>query len=72
MNMHVSERIEPQVIERTCGGWLAISPRWCPVRIGAAGSTEEEARQKFAQLLERWAAAREAERLGAGLKKSGD
>ncbi len=65
MKTHYLSGIEPEVINRVCGGWLALTPRAAPVRLGAVGLTEEAARANFAQMIERWAALRDAERLGA-------
>jgi hypothetical protein len=39
---------------RACGGWLAVSPRWSPVRIGVTAATEGEAREAFGRALMRW------------------
>ena len=50
--------IEPSFIERARGGWLAVSPRRSIVAIGVVGRTEDEARRKFSEALERWARAR--------------
>ena len=62
MDMTREHTIHPQVIERQCDDWLAVTPKGCPVRIGAAGSTEELSPEQFAQLIGRWAAARKADR----------
>ena len=46
--------VEPVVLARTCGGWLATTPddhRWA---IGVTGDTEEEARSLFAIAVLRW------------------
>lgn len=47
-------QIEPQLIERRCGGWLAVSPRSVAIRIGATGKSEAEARSNFAALVHAW------------------
>lgn len=51
--------IEPGLIERVKGGWLAVSPRHSIVAIGVVGRTEDEARRKFSEARERWARARD-------------
>lgn len=61
-NIYDSVMNEPQVLERACGGYLAISAPGAVLRIGADGRTEEEARQRFAELVRRWSVARNAER----------
>jgi hypothetical protein len=48
--------IEPQVTSRQCGGWLAVSPVEAPFRFGVVGSTEQEARDRFRQSLDKWVA----------------
>ena len=46
--------VKPVLMERHCGGWLAITPRGWPLAIGVTGDTEEEARRAFDAALERW------------------
>lgn len=43
----------PRVL-RARTGWLAVSPEGFRPRIGAIGTTEEEARQCFAEELAAW------------------
>lgn len=45
--------IEPRVIQRYCGGWLAVSHRDSPIKIGVTAQTEADARKKFAVALRR-------------------
>lgn len=47
-------QVEPDVIERACGGWLAIAPRAIGFSIGVTAPTEVEARAKFGFVLVRW------------------
>lgn len=54
--------IQPELIERRCGGWLAVTPRCVAIRIGAVGESAEEASANFNALIEQWAQARAAER----------
>ena len=40
--------LEPKIIKRVRGGWMAVTGRGAPVCIGACGDTEAEARAAFA------------------------
>lgn len=51
--------LEPQLIERRNGGWLAVTDDDSPVRVGVVGDTEAEARERFRAALARWWAAYE-------------
>lgn len=46
--------IHPRLIERECGGWLALSPFDAQIRIGVTANTEEAARHEFARSIARW------------------
>ena len=46
--------VKPHLIERECGGWLAITPRGWPLSIGVTAESEAGARKEFAAALERW------------------
>ena len=50
--------IVPEVLP-TPYGWLAVSPREAPLRIGVQGATEEAARDEFQVALSAWASLRE-------------
>jgi hypothetical protein len=52
-------KLEPRLIERRVGGWLAVTDDDSPVRVGVVGTTEEEARERFREALARWWAAYE-------------
>jgi hypothetical protein len=41
----------PVMIERACGGWLAVAPDTAVLRIGTTGATKEEAANRFADAL---------------------
>lgn len=47
-------RVQPWVIARNCGGWLAVTPRGWPLSIGVIADTEEAVKEKFAASLARW------------------
>lgn len=46
--------ISPNLIHRTCGGWLAVSPRKTGISLGVTAATKEEAREKFRFVFARW------------------
>jgi hypothetical protein len=46
--------VSPQLIERKCGGWLAITPRGWPLSIGVCGDTKDAAKVEFEAALLRW------------------
>ncbi len=46
--------IEPHLIRRECGGWLAISGTTDPVRIGVVADTEDVTRALFRAQRARW------------------
>lgn len=48
-------KIQPELLKRAIGGWLAVSPKKALLRIGVIGLTEEEARAKFSEALKKWA-----------------
>jgi hypothetical protein len=47
-------KIRPDIIKRTCGGWLAVSPRRARFRIGVTAATEDEAKENFRFAFGRW------------------
>ena len=51
--------VEPQLIERQCGGWLAITPRGWPISIGVTAATVAEASAAFRVALDRWSKIKE-------------
>jgi hypothetical protein len=46
--------IRPDLVRRTCGGWLAIAPNTALVHVGVTASTEDEAKEKFRFVYNRW------------------
>ena len=56
--------LEPQLIERRTGGWLAVTDDTSPVQVGVVGDTEDEARERFREALARWRTAYERDDLG--------
>jgi hypothetical protein len=45
---------EPRVVERACGGWLAVTLQGASPRVGVTASTEAEVREEFAREVARW------------------
>jgi hypothetical protein len=45
-------QVKPKLVERACGGWLAISEPYATLKIGVVAPTEIEATRRFeAELL---------------------
>ncbi len=49
-----TEGVHPNLIRRTCGGWLAVSPGGAAFSVGVTATTEEEARDKFCFTYSHW------------------
>ena len=49
-------RVEPRLVERACGGWLAVSEPGAFLRVGVEGRTADEARERFRLEVLAWAA----------------
>jgi len=47
-------QIEPRLVRRQMGGWLAVSPSGAPLTIGVEAASVDEARSLFAVALRRW------------------
>jgi len=45
---------KPRLIERHCGGWLAVTPRNWPLAVGVESDTQEGAVIAFQAEMERW------------------
>lgn len=69
-NLDQDIAVEPQMIPRQCGGWLALSPPGARLRIGVTATTEEAARAGFRQALARWAESLRNE--STGLSRAAD
>jgi len=52
--------MEPDLLERTDGGWLAVAPVASNLRIAVEGATREEAEEHFAAECAAWESLREA------------
>jgi len=46
--------VEPRLIRRYCGGWLAVSPPDAPLHIGVVAETADRARTNYAHELGEW------------------
>jgi hypothetical protein len=66
MNTTDDELIDPKVIKRVRGGFLALSPRNAPLKVGAVATTEEDAREAFAAVVTSWRRSRDAEEASRG------
>ena len=51
---HAIFTVGPVLIERRCGGWLAITPRGWPLGIGVTANTKAEAEKTFRDELNRF------------------
>lgn len=62
--------MEPQLIERECGGWLAVNLPSDPLKIGVTAPTRDEAEAAFAQATQAWRTllAKAARRSTAGVE----
>lgn len=49
-----TKEVKPDLIRRTTGGWMAISPSKCSISIGVTAATEDEAIEKFRFEFSRW------------------
>jgi hypothetical protein len=52
--MNTLQGIAPNVRERQCGGWLAVSEANADLKIGVTADTEAGARAAFASALIKW------------------
>jgi hypothetical protein len=46
--------IAPDIMRRSCGGWLAVAPAGGQFSIGVTAPTAEEARERFRTVVRRW------------------
>jgi len=46
--------IEPDLMRRSCGGWLAVAPKGGIFSIGVTAPTADDARRKFGTTMQRW------------------
>lgn len=52
--VEIEDRIQVDMIRRTCGGWLAVSAPGMRFKIGVTGPTEEETKERFRASYHRW------------------
>lgn len=62
MNGISVDGIVPVLVERVCGGWLALTHPEIELRIGVTGRSQDEAKALFSAAIERWARAAQSER----------
>lgn len=53
-NLDALYQATPRLIERHCGGWLAVTPRNWPLAVGVQSDTREGAVAAFQTAMERW------------------
>jgi hypothetical protein len=53
-SLDAAAAIQPELIRRDCGGWLAVAPNGACFSMGVTAGTEEEAREKFRYVFARW------------------
>lgn len=46
--------VQPVLIARLCGGWLAKTPVGWPLAIGVGAESEIDAKRLFSEALARW------------------
>ena len=46
--------VGPVLVERRCGGWLAVTPQGWPLGIGVTAETRAEAEKRFQEELKRF------------------
>jgi hypothetical protein len=51
-----AETESPRLVERHCGGWLALAPRGATLKIGVTAETAEAARKKYQTTVAEWRA----------------
>jgi hypothetical protein len=49
-----TESIRPDLIRRTGGGWLAVSPKEAKISIAVTASSNVDAAEKFKSVYARW------------------
>ena len=47
-------QIQPRLLRRANGGWLAVSPPEAPLHIGVAAWSADDARSSFVRELKAW------------------
>ena len=55
--------LAPDIIRRDCGGYLVLTKKIAPIRIGAIGKTRDEAIATYNKMIKKWWDARQVEEL---------
>jgi hypothetical protein len=55
--------VRPDLVRRTCGGWLAVAPNQAKFSIAVTAATHECASEKFCFVYKRWLEILEAKSL---------
>ena len=48
------DEIQPDLVRRTTGGWLAVAPKGAKFPIGVTAPTAEEAQERFRSSYSSW------------------
>lgn len=59
-----TEAESPRLVQRHCGGWLALAPEGAALRIGVSAESPDAAREKYRATVEEWNAALARDRGG--------
>lgn len=51
----VVSSMQPTLVRREAGGWLALSPVGAQIQIGVEGRTKKDAERRFRRVAFRWA-----------------
>ena len=51
------EAESPRLVQRHCGGWLALAPEGATLKIGVSADSPAAAREKYRTTVEEWNAA---------------
>lgn len=51
---HAAPVVEPRMLRRDNGGWLAVAPDGAPFRIGVAAWSADEAKRRFDREMKEW------------------
>ena len=49
-----SSFMQPRLVHRSCGGWLALSSRAETLQIGVTAQSRDEAKVKFDEVMSVW------------------
>lgn len=50
------ETESPRIVQRHCGGWLALAPEGAGLKIGVSADSAEAAQERYRQAVGEWRA----------------